>query len=1449
MKKRLFAGLLTLVMIVSLVPMTALAAGDATQTTEAEASVTYSIGTSGNGTDSYSDCATGWAAAVAYSVKNSSPVKVVLLSDWEAEEGGTFGSGSDAFHEGALYVPSRANIVLDLNGKKLDRGLNAESATQYGNVIYVEGALTVEDNDSSNTTHTITNPGYDSSAENATESKKVEITGGLITGGYVNGGTDALDETNIYDGIYGGAGILVYRGTLTLNGGTIAGNSVISHLKGHNGGGGVFVYGDKDGAGTFTMNDGTISYNYVAQNSEDGAKTSGVGGGGVLAGTINYIEYPLTETAYYTTFTMKGGKIENNVVSGGWGGGVYSGYAKVDLSAGSISNNVNNSTSSSGGGVCAGRSTKLTVGSSADSKTSASANSLTIANNTASSLGGGIYLTSSPNAETTATINSGSISDNNATNEKSDGGGIALNNGAKVEMTGGKISDNQAVRNGGGVYLNGTSEFTISGGEISGNTANSGGGIFTAAKAALLGNGKLSGNVATNTGYSGGGGVCVSGSAAEFTMSGGTIDGTLAESSQYGVNASKGGGVFVAGNTKFTLTGGNIINNTASAKGGGVYVNNNGTFIMSGGKIGGKEDDGNTASSTSENVHGGGVYSEGTVTMNGGEISYNKATTSGTGKIAYGGGVCASGANSTFTMSGTAKVSNNSATSTGTLTLGGGVCVTGQATFTMESGAVTENTVSSSSTGTSFGAGVCVNNNTNNNTNNKTSTFTMTGGTISGNCLSSSGNGNVYGGGVGLREPLVEFTMRGGTITGNTATNGGGVYVYNKEGSTFSVSGNPTITGNIGKNRAANNVYLANITSNGSSTMKTITLDGNLTGGIIGVTTATKLPSSDTGTAVQITTAESVSEGESESGYYEKSYAYFVPDAGSNVKAQKNENGKYVEFAYTSETSYTVTITGNNMSYTSSGATVMENGTYTATINADPGYVLMSVKVGDDEENINAQATSHELTISNVQSNQTVNVTTKADSVKASPTSTETTISGTYGKEIEEVNLSNVITAKYSVSEEKAEIISYSTDDLSEYGLTLSVDGKITGTPTKATEENSTITITVTVKALNGTTADVELPITIDKATLDAPKFTAAATSKTEITITWPTWPDGAESISYTVADASGTEVSTGTVTNGQSTTKITGLTAGTTYTITANYVPDNSGNYKAADTEATQTVTTTANGSNNSSSSSSGYSVNIPGTKNGTVTATPRSASKNDTVTLTVKPNSGYELADLTVTDAKGNELKLTDKGDGKYTFTMPASKVTILASFKEQAAAHDCPSEKFTDVDTTQYYHEAVDWAVLNGVTVGTSATAFSPNASCTRAQTVTFLWRAAGSPAPKSSVNPFTDVLPGAYYYDAVLWAVEKGITVGTSATTFSPDLVCTRAQCVTFLYRYGGSSTSGSNPFSDVEDGAYYYDAVLWAVENGVTVGTSATTFSPDDSCSRAQIVTFLYRAYA
>ena len=259
-------------------------------------------------------------------------------------------------------------------------------------------------------------------------------------------------------------------------------------------------------------------------------------------------------------------------------------------------------------------------------------------------------------------------------------------------------------------------------------------------------------------------------------------------------------------------------------------------------------------------------------------------------------------------------------------------------------------------------------------------------------------------------------------------------------------------------------------------------------------------------------------------------------------------------------------------------------------------------------------------------------------------------------------------------------------------------------------------------------------------------------------------------------------------------------------------------------------------------------YSVSVPATsdiRGGSITVSPRSAEKGDTVTITVKPDDGYELDTLTVTDGKGSEVELTGKSGGRYTFTMPASNVKIRVSFRETAAQTANP---FTDVSGSAYYCDAVLWAVANGVTNGTTATTFSPNVTVTRAQMVTFLWRAHGSPRATGS-NPFTDVSSSAYYYDAVLWAVEHGVTNGTTATTFGPNAPVTRAQAVTFQWRASGSPAVSGGSFSDVAADAYYSGAVAWAVANGITNGTTATTFSPDTPVSRAQAVTFLWRELA
>ena len=266
-------------------------------------------------------------------------------------------------------------------------------------------------------------------------------------------------------------------------------------------------------------------------------------------------------------------------------------------------------------------------------------------------------------------------------------------------------------------------------------------------------------------------------------------------------------------------------------------------------------------------------------------------------------------------------------------------------------------------------------------------------------------------------------------------------------------------------------------------------------------------------------------------------------------------------------------------------------------------------------------------------------------------------------------------------------------------------------------------------------------------------------------------------------------------------------------------------------------------------SGGSSSYPITVPGkTENGTLTVSPRSAEKGDSVTITVKPDSGYQLDDLAVTDKNGKELKLTDKGNGKYTFTMPSGKVKINATFTKEAE----PSP-FSDVSTSAYYYEAVKWAAENGITGGVGNSLFAPNQPCTRAQIVTFLWRAAGSPVV-NYLMPFTDVDEGAYYAEAVRWAASCGIVTGQTETTFGTDSVCTRAQAAAMIYRCAQAQGKGFTgawmfhlPFTDVPEWAY--ESVAWCYMNGVTTGVSETSFAPGNDCTRAQIVTFLWRAFS
>ena len=352
-------------------------------------------------------------------------------------------------------------------------------------------------------------------------------------------------------------------------------------------------------------------------------------------------------------------------------------------------------------------------------------------------------------------------------------------------------------------------------------------------------------------------------------------------------------------------------------------------------------------------------------------------------------------------------------------------------------------------------------------------------------------------------------------------------------------------------------------------------------------------------------------------------------------------------------------------------------------------------------------------------------------------------------------------------------------------------------------------------------------------------------TANTTVTAVWEPIPATEYTITFNVNGGSGTIPSQ--TTSGQKLSSLPTATRSGSYSFDGWYTAI-SGGIKittayvfSGNTTVYAHWTYTGGGGGGGGSYTPSYTVSVDKTENGTITVSPKSASKGDAVTITVKPDKGYELDTLKVLDKNGDKVKLTEK-NGKYTFKMPSGKVTVKGSFVEEA-----PVQIFKDVPVDAYYYEAVKWAAEKGITGGVGNGLFAPNQPCTRAQIVTFLWRAAGSPAPKH-MSSFADVPADAFYAKAVAWAVENGITGGTGDGKFSPDATCTRAQSVTFLYRAAGSpKVSSSAEFGDVAINAYYADAVAWAAKNGITGGIGGGLFGSGNDCTRAQIVTFLYRS--
>ena len=399
------------------------------------------------------------------------------------------------------------------------------------------------------------------------------------------------------------------------------------------------------------------------------------------------------------------------------------------------------------------------------------------------------------------------------------------------------------------------------------------------------------------------------------------------------------------------------------------------------------------------------------------------------------------------------------------------------------------------------------------------------------------------------------------------------------------------------------------------------------------------------------------------------------------------------------------------------------------------------------------------------------------------------------------ISPANATTQQHSWASENGKIAKAYGKTLNTAKVTAIGVGKTTITYTIGGKEAS-CEVTVTPRTISVESITLNKPqLSLVKGATETLTATVLPTTATDKTVIW----ESSDTAVATVKDGIVTAVAAGNA------------------TITA----------KAGEKTATCAVTVT-NPSNSGSSSGGGsstprYAVTVPDkTENGSLSVSSKNAKKGSDVTITATPDKGYEVDDIVAKDAKGNKLTLKDNGDGTYTFTMPASKVTVTAAFAEKKAEPIVPEKLFADVSAEEYYYEAVKWASENGVTGGIGENLFGAKLPCTRAQIVTFLWRAAGSPEPKT-LSSFADVPADAYYAKAVAWAVKNGVAKGVSETAFAPDAGCTRAQIVTFLWRAQQSPASGGeNPFADVPAAAYYYNAVLWAVENDVAKGVSETS---------------------
>ena len=1234
-----------------------------------------------------------------------------------------------------------------------------------------------------------------------------------------------------------GCGVYV-GGIFNMYDGSITGNTVLQY------GGGVAVYG-----GSFNMYGGTISGNtaengggvYVQKNS--GNSTSNMFGGSITNNTATQSGGGVYMYSYSSniTFNMYGGTISGNTAENG--GGVYvvesnSGNSTFNMSGGSITNNEATSNSDTeatphGGGVYV------------NGGTFNMSDSASITGNKASVNGGGVYVKNYG----TFSMRGGTIGGTgDAANKAKNGGGV-YTSGTFTMSGSAEVSYNTAASKGGGVYNN-CNTFSLADGSITNNTAATGGGVYCDRSDTKPGNVTLSGKARIANNHAG------DANSNLYLLKNGTVVAS-------GLTAGAGIGVSTAVDVASSQLNVQVTSDTVSAN---YFTSDNTTYIT---QIAGSNGPGyvvltQRSASTTHNhscvcgathILSNGHDTEKNLTNWVGISDLDLITGAGnyyltdnvtlTEAIAYDSGsycgwkapdgvvLCLNGKNiimrnpdNLVSESGKAKNADvilvtgrftltDCAGTQGKIThandkIGRGITVLG-GTLDMYGGQITGNTTTEYGTGGGVrveGAEDAA----------SSTTFNLYGGSINGN---QSG----YGGGVYVSrvvwEGASQFNMYGGSITDNTSTVtdktfsshgvGGGVCV--SWTAAFKMTGG-SITGNTAKFDGAG-VYLSALAKNnanetGEQRTAKFEVSGspNITGNNVNNADNNVYLDTDTHTNEYFGFTNTV-------------------DASITILEGLNDNAKIGVTAKKVPTlgNRVLAATGATTNKNYSSIFTSDNASYEVQ-NRNDGTLRLAVR-GDSSPD---SSHVHSWTYAIKEGTTNTIVATCNAAGCPNPNGGSVTITApehkTYGDgKSAEAQLTKANWQGKNIDENS---ITYGKQDgtplpaapteAGKYKASITVDGaaafvvyEITG----GTTEN----IPVSGVALNKTSTSISVG--------NSEKLTATVTPENAANKDLK-WASSNTSVATVAPDGTVTAVKAGTAAITATAADGSGKSATCTVTVTGGTTPSQPGG-------------STGGSSSGGSYTSPTYKVESEVTEDtdGSVSFSKNSAKKGDTVTITVTPDRYYKVDGVTVKDSSGKEIAVTDNGDGTFTFKMPGSKVTV-----EPVFSWDNP---FADVAENAYYAPAVEWALKNDITDGVDAAHFAPNASCTRAQIVTFLWRAAGCPAPKSSTMPFTDVKAGSYYETAVLWAVENGITKGTGDTTFSPNATCSRAQIVSFLYRAASSpAVSGSAVFTDVSAGSYYANAVAWAVENGITGGTGNNAFSPNADCTRAQIVSFLYR---